>query len=232
MIELLKEHGMYVCVVIGLLAGIPAVWLHRDKLSLRPPGILLLCILYSVCSVISAMLFAQMEFLISTGKTTGLGAVSTYGIYFIGSLMVLAVCKLLHLKTSGVMDLYALYAMPSFFMLRLNCLDAGCCFGLPMFDTGLKWPTRESELVFYVVMFVIFWRMLRKDKVPGQLFPVLMASYGCFRFVNQWFRDTGSEGFHMSHGWSILCAVIGFTLLFEMRAHRTEKKPKTKKKRK
>lgn len=209
---------MYIFVIIGLLAGIPAVWVYRDKVKLKLPGVVLLCVLYSVCSVVSAMLFAHVESFISSGSAANRGAVSTYGIYFFGSLMMFFLSKMLRIETAGVMDIYALYAMPSFFMLRLNCLRAGCCGGLPMFHTGLAWPTRETELIFYVVMFVVFWRMLKKNEVPGQLFPLMMASYGVFRFINQWFRDTGSPGLHMAHMWSVLCALIGFSLWFEMRS--------------
>lgn len=222
MLEFLNKYAMYLFVLAGLLLGIPAVWKQRDSAGVPSRSVVLLCVLYSVCSVISAMLFAQIESFLSSGTAGGRGAISTYGIYFIGSAMMLIFSKILRLPVTGVMDLYALYAMPSFFMLRLNCLRAGCCYGLPMFNTGLCWPTRETELIFYVVMFVILWRLLRKNEIPGQLFPLLMASYGIFRFVNQWFRDTGTSGFHMSHGWSLLCALIGLSLYFELRAHKVK----------
>lgn len=221
---------MYIFVLLGLLLGVPVVWKFREKAGTGKGGAVLLCVLYSVCSVIAAMLFAHLESLISSGEGANGGAISTYGIYFFGSLMMFGIAKGMKWKTAGVMDLYALYAMPSFFMLRINCLRAGCCGGLPMFDTGLNWPTRETELIFYAVMFVIFLQLLRKDKRQGQLFPILMVSYGCFRFVNQWFRDDGTAGFHMSHGWSILCAVIGVSLLLELRAQAAKKENKRTKK--
>lgn len=222
--DFLRENAMYLFVAAGLLAGVPVVWFFRERIGVRSwGGVTALCVIYSVSSVISAMLFAQLENLISTGNISGLGAISTYGIYLIGPFILMAAGKILRLKTAGVMDVFALYAMPSLFLMRCHCLVAGCCFGLPMYDTGFKWPTRESEMVFYIVMFIVLWLMLRKNKIPGQLFPLLMISYGCFRFINQWFRDTGTTGLHMSHIWSILCAIIGLSLLLEFRAKALKK---------
>lgn len=218
MIELFNKYSMYIFVLIGLLAGVPAVWKFRDKANLGPPGVALMCVVYSVCSVIAAMLFAQLESLIGSGKLGNSGAISTYGIYFFGPFLIMLISKVLKFPIAGTMDLFALYAMPSLFMMRCHCLISGCCYGLPIGDTGLQWPVRLTEMIFYTVMFLVLWKKLEKNESPGQLFPLLMIGYGLFRFVNQWFRDTGSDGWHMSHTWSVLCAFIGLSLLLEFRA--------------
>ena len=215
---------MYLFVLAGLLAGVPVVWKFRDRAGIRSAGgVALLCVVYSVSSVLSAMLFAYIEKLLSKEAAAGFGAISTYGIYLIGPFILLLVSLLLRWNGAGVMDLFALYAMPSLFLMRCHCLKAGCCFGLPLSDTGFKWPTRESEMIFYAIMFWILWRMLKKNKVPGQLFPLLMISYGVFRFINQWFRDTGTTGWHMSHTWSVVCAVIGLGLFVVFRVRASQK---------
>ena len=227
MADLFARYAMYIFVLFGMLAGIPVVWIFRDRAAVKSFGVLLLSVLYSVCSVIAAMLFAHLESFLSKGTGANTGAISTYGIYFLGSAMMLGVSKICRWNTAGVLDIYALYAMPSLFMMRVHCLIGGCCYGLQIWNTGLYWPTREAEIVFYVAMFLVFWRMLKKNKIPGQLFPLLMTNYGVFRFINQWFRDDGVIGLHMSHGWSVLCALIGFSLLMEMRAQ-NKKKSKSK----
>jgi len=210
------NYSLYIFVAAGLLAGVPAVWIYRERTGVRTGwGVALLCVLYSVCSLLSAMLFAKIEGWIS--GTEG-GNISTYGIYLIGPFILLFTSVLFLLKPAGVMDVFALYAMPSLFLMRCHCLVWGCCGGLPMFGTGLNWPTRESEMVFYIIMFIVLWKKLKRNDIPGQLFPLLMISYGCFRFVNQWFRDTGSPGLHLSHGWSVLCALIGLVLFLRVRA--------------
>lgn len=221
---------MYLYVLIGLILGVPVVWRYRDRIGLGIIGAVGLSVLYSACSVAAALAFALIEGFLSGSTGANGGAVSTYGIYFIGSCMMLLVCRFFHLPSSGVMDLYAVFAMPSLFMMRLNCLASGCCIGLPMWDTGYHWPTRESELIFYALMFILMWRMMSKEKYAGQLFPLLMVCYGSFRFVNQWFRDTGSEGLHMAHGWSILCALIGLGLLLTLRKENSDSEKRKGKK--
>lgn len=231
MIAFLNKYAMFLFVLAGLLAGVPVVWKFRDRANVRSGcGVALLCVLYSTSSLLSAMLFAYIEALITQNTEIGFGAISTYGIYLIGPFVLILASLILRLKTAGVMDLFALYAMPSLFLMRCHCLKSGCCSGLPIFDTGLHWPTRETEMIFYVVMFLLLWRMLKKNKIPGQLFPVLMICYGCFRFVNQWFRDTGTTGWHLSHTWSVLCAFIGVSLLLEFRAQAAKRNGNNSKK--
>lgn len=215
------NYSLYLFVAAGLLAGVPAVWIHRDKAGIRTVwGVVFLCVIYSVSSVLSAMLFAKIEGWIS-GEAGG--NISTYGIYLIGPFILWFASVMTLLKTEGVMDIFALYAMPSLFLMRCHCLVWGCCGGSPIFDTGLTWPTRESEMLFYLVMFIVLWKKLRKNEIPGQLFPLLMISYGCFRFINQWFRDTGTSGLHMAHGWSVLCTLIGVILFLRVRAQAKKK---------
>ena len=220
---LFSNYSLYFFVAAGLLAGVPVVWIHREKAGIRKGwGAVLLCVIYSAGSVLSAMLFAKIE-----GWLSGVdgGNISTYGIYLIGPFILWFAAVLLMMKPAGVMDIFALYAMPSLFLMRCHCMVWGCCYGRPIFDTGLKWPTRESEMIFYLVMFSILWKKLQKNDKPGQLFPILMVSYGVFRFINQWFRDTGTTGFHMSHGWSVLCAGIGILLLNKKRTSSHSSQP-------
>lgn len=228
MMEIIKQYGIYIFVGVGLLAGVPVVWIHRERAGVKSPwGVALLCVIYSLGSLLSAMLFAKIEGWLSDGPG---GRISTYGIYLIGPFILMLAAKILRMNVAGVLDIFALYAMPSMFMMRIDCLISGCCAGLPIFETGFTWPTRETEMIFYVVMLVILWRMLKKNEIPGRLLPLLMVSYGCFRFVNQWFRDDGSVGWHMSHGWSVLCAFIGLSLLLEFQAQAAKRNTKHSKK--
>ena len=86
-------------------------------------------------------------------------------------------------------------------------------------NTGLHWPVRVAELIFFVVIFVVMLRMERKNELPGQLYPVLMISYGVFRFVAQWFRDAKPFvfGMHYAHVWMIIIILVGLSIYFELR---------------
>ena len=228
---------MYFYIGLGLLAVIPIIWMHRQKANVKSKGeFALLCVLYSVLNIVATMLFAQIESLIAHGEWADKRAMSSYGFYFIGPLLMIAVSKLMHWNARGVMDVYALCGIPTFIVLRVNCLQAGCCGGIPLGASGFCFPTRETEIVFYLIMFIILWRMIKKDQNPGRLFPILMVSYGTFRFLNQWFRDTGDNGLHIAHLWSALCVFLGFSLLFEMKAQAAKsnkvKKPESRRNKK
>jgi prolipoprotein diacylglyceryltransferase len=127
-------------------------------------------------------------------------------------------------------DLLALYAVPSLFLQRVCCLIAGCCQGNLIPGTEMRWPTRELELVFYVLLFVYF---LRKEKsetfIKGSLFPILMISYGTFRFLEEGFREADGTSFaHMAHLWSILAIIIGVCIYTELTHNRGNKNLRSK----
>ena len=230
--DFFTQYSTYIFVLIGLIAGIPAVWVFRQRAAVKSGlGVAGLCLLYSLSSLFSALVFAKLEGLIG-GNAVGEGAVSTYGIYLIGPFILMLAAKLCKINVAGTMDVFALYAMPSLFLMRCNCLFSGCCYGLPIGATGLTWPTRESEMVFYAAMFVVFWKMLKKNKVPGQLFPLLMAAYGAFRFFNQWFRDDGVAGMNISHWWSLLTILVGLVLFLNFREKAEKFAAKQERKRK
>lgn len=216
MVFFLTEHGKYIAVLVGIFAGYPLVWRRWDRLTGKSPlQALLLCLIFSVFSVAAALLFASFEGLI-TGKGWSFGAISTYGIYFLCAPALMLLARALKEDVRNWLDVYALYAMPSLFLLRCNCLLAGCCGGRAIPGTELHWPTREAEMVFYVVMLLVLLRKEKQGAAPGTGFPLLMAAYGTFRFVEEWFRaGTGNSLVHLAHGWSILSIVIGLGFYYE-----------------
>lgn len=213
--EWFYDNSKYFAVVLGLLAGFPLVRQRCSRLDLTdwPGGAVLLCAAFSVFSVISAILFAILEQALR-GETISIGAISTYGVYFICPVMILLLSRLLHWDGRRMLDIYALYALPSLFLLRINCLICGCCGGRPIGNTGLYWFTREAEMVFYAVVMIVLLRREKRGVAPGTAFPLLMASYGVFRFVEEWFR-TGDGWLHLAHGWSVIAVIIGLGLYFE-----------------
>lgn len=219
----IAEYSMYIMVLLGLAAGIPVVWRQRERLRLTGwPGIVGLAAAFSAIGLSTTMLFAKFE-----GLLTGNGGnVSLYGSFLFGAPLVLILSWALKRSRVAMLDTYAVYVLPSLFLVRCNCIFSGCCRGaLIPGGGGMRWPTREAELVFHVVVFVLLWRLSQKPDRAGELFPLLMIVYGLFRFVNEWFREGTAigVGFHIAHVWSVLCVGIGASVFFELRA-RAEKK--------
>ena len=237
MLDFIRDYSKYIFIAASLLATAPIIWKHREKAGIRSKAELaLLWVLYPGLNVLASMLFAHIESFAFSGVRAFPGSVSLYGCYFIGPPLLLAASRIMKWNPKGIMDIFAMWGPPALALVRCHCISSGCCGGLPIGDTGFFYPVREAEVIFYMAMFFILWSMFRKNKVPGQLFPILMTCYGTFRFINQWFRDTESNGFDPAHAWSILCAFIGLSLLFEMRAQAAKnnkvKKPESRRNKK
>lgn len=220
------KYSLEILVAVGVLVGTFVIWQHRETLGVRLKGTLGLCALYLSVMVFSIKSFADLENFISYGDTANGEAISAFGIYLIGSALVLIASLLLRLKTSAVMDVYGLGVSAAMIAGRVNCLRGGCCVGLEIFNTGLLWPVREMEILFHLVMFLYNWRQIKKGDKPGQALPAAMLCYGVFRFGLQWLRYTPSGGWVQSHFWALLCAFIGLSVLLELRAEAQRKQKK------
>lgn len=213
----MTEYFKYLAILLGLLAGYPLAWSKRSCLGLEKAWqVGLTCLGFTVCSVLSAMAFAMLESLIS-GGTLSPGAISTYGIYFVCPIPLLAAAKAAGKDGRSWLDVFALYAMPSLFFLRINCLLSGCCGGRRIGATDFHWPTREVELIFYVAMLLVLLRRERAGAVKGTAFPLLMVAYGLFRFAEEWFREGGTGLLHLAHGWSAIACIVGLGLYLEIK---------------
>lgn len=217
MVEIVTSHSKLIAVLIGIAVGYPIVWVRRNRIGYNHPlQVLGLCILFSIISVLSATALASVERLFSTG-TLSAGGVSTYGVYLIAPIFFLIIYR--GAKRAEIFDILALYVIPSLFLQRCSCFVAGCCLGAHIPGSTALWPTRELELVFYVVAFVL---LLRKEKngnyVSGSLFPLLMVAYGIFRFIEEFFRDANTTSVvHLAHLWSILAIIIGASIYIELK---------------
>ena len=110
---------------------------------------------------------------------------------------------------------------------RVNCILSGCCRGLPIPGTnGMRFPTREAEIVFYLILLAVLCPRIWKERLQGRAYPVYMMCYGAFRFVIEFFR-TSSSGmlFHLSHIWAALAFAAGLSVYIEVnnRNHRVKK---------
>ena len=187
----------------------------KDRLRIGRLAAVVLGIICVVPGVISTMVFSGIE---NWGNPLSSGF-SLFGSILIEPWFFIAGTKIFRRNIRDVLDVYTLCAIAGLFVVRINCIVNGCCLGalMPHSDT-VRWPTREVEMVFHLILFAILYRKTCKNDLPGIIFPTYMISYGFFRFIEEWFR-AGRRflgPMHISHLWAILSVIIGSALYFEI----------------
>lgn len=216
----LTDHALILLLGCGTLFNV--YWLHRcrERLHLRWPSVLLLSVLHTVLGVLSVKVFALFE----TGNFSNM---SLFGGVFFMPLFYWGVAKLAKQKTADVFDVFTICLVFTLMCARLNCVISGCCLGahIPIEGlTHLRFPTRELELIFYVLLLSRLWRKVLSGSARGMIYPIYMISYGIFRFVTETLRfsDRTDSILHVSHLWALLSLGIGISIYGELR--RKEKK--------
>mgnify|MGYP000389539842 FL=1 len=216
----LSDHALILLLGCGTLFNV--YWLHRcrERLHLRWLSVLLLSVLHTVLGVLSVKVFALFE----TGDFSNM---SLFGGVFFMPLFYWGVAKLAKQKTADVFDVFTICLVFTLMCARLNCMISGCCLGahIPIEGlTHLRFPTRELELLFYVILLSRLWRKVLSGSARGMIYPIYMISYGIFRFVTETLRfsDRTDSILHVSHLWALLSLEIGISIYGELR--RKEKK--------
>lgn len=210
----LSDHALILLLGCGTLFNV--YWLHRcrERLHLRWPSVLLLSVLHTVLGVLSVKVFALFE----TGNFSNM---SLFGGVFFMPLFYWGVAKLAKQKTADVFDVFTICLVFTLMCARLNCMISGCCLGahIPIEGlTHLRFPTRELELLFYVLLLSRLWRKVLSGSARGMIYPIYMISYGIFRFVTETLRfsDRTDSILHVSHLWALLSLGIGISIYGEL----------------
>lgn len=210
----LTDHALILLLGCGTLFNV--YWLHRcrERLHLRWPSVLLLSVLHTVLGVLSVKVFALFE----TGNFSNM---SLFGGVFFMPLFYWGVAKLAKQKVADVFDVFTICLVFTLMCARLNCIISGCCLGahIPIEGlTHLRFPTRELELLFYVLLLSRLWRKVLSGSARGMIYPIYMISYGIFRFVTETLRfsDRTDSILHVSHLWALLSLGIGISIYGEL----------------
>lgn len=211
----LSDHTLILLLGCGTLFNV--YWLHRcrERLHLRWLSVLLLSVLHTVLGVLSVKVFALFE----TGNFSNM---SLFGGVFFMPLFYWGVAKLAKQKAADVFDVFTVCLVFTLMCARLNCMISGCCLGahIPIEGlTHLRFPTRELELIFYVLLLSRLWRKVLSGSARGMIYPIYMISYGIFRFVTETLRfsDRTDSILHVSHLWALLSLGIGISIYGELR---------------
>ena len=210
----LSDHALILLLGCGTLFNV--YWLHRcrERLHLRWLSVLLLSVLHTVLGVLSVKVFALFE----TGNFSNM---SLFGGVFFMPLFYWGVAKLAKQKVADVFDVFTICLVFTLMCARLNCIISGCCLGahIPIEGlTHLRFPTREMELLFYVLLLSRLWRKVLSGSARGMIYPIYMISYGIFRFVTETLRfsDRTDSILHVSHLWALLSLGIGISIYGEL----------------
>lgn len=211
----LSDHALILLLGCGTLFNV--YWLHRcrERLHLRWLSVLLLSVLHTVLGVLSVKVFALFE----TGNFSNM---SLFGGVFFMPLFYWGVAKLAKQKAADVFDVFTICLVFTLMCARLNCIISGCCLGahIPIEGlTHLRFPTREMELIFYVILLSRLWRKVLSGSARGMIYPIYMIAYGIFRFVTETLRfsDRTDSILHVSHLWALLSLGIGISIYGELR---------------
>ena len=210
----LSDHALILLLGCGTLFNV--YWLHRcrERLHLRWLSVLLLSVLHTVLGVLSVKVFALFE----TGNFSNM---SLFGGVFFMPLFYWGVAKLAKQKAADVFDVFTICLVFTLMCARLNCMISGCCLGahIPIEGlTHLRFPTRELELLFYVLLLSQLWRKVVTGSARGMIYPIYMIAYGIFRFVTETLRVSSRANniLHISHLWALLSLGIGVSIYGEL----------------
>ena len=222
-----RGHALLLLLSVGTVFNVFWLYRFRNKLALKIPVILLLSILHTAVGVLSVKVFAVIE---GFGDPSAAGGMSLFGGIFFMPLFYAAVSRMTKRPAAAVFDYCTVCMVFTVMCARINCIVSGCCKGAHIVGSdGPRWPTRELEVMFYIILlyFLISWIM--KEKYKGKIYLIYVMAYGCFRFIEEFFRDSSWRlgVFHKAHLW----ALIAFGLAGSIYAELLKKQSKKSKRR-
>ena len=216
---------MILILLLSAGAVFTAVWLIllRKRLDMPWYAAIPLAILSTVYGVLTAKVFAFLE---SGFNTDSFGNMRLFGVVFFMPLAYWLGAKLSKRSYREVFDVFTPCMIFTVMCARINCIVSGCCIGLPIPGmNGVRFPTREAEILFYIILLICLCPRVLKGKYRGQAYPIYMISYGAFRFVVEFFRsaDTSSV-FHSAHIWALIALIIGISIYAEIKSETATRK--------
>lgn len=222
----LSSHSLLLLLSAGTLFSFLWLMQFRGRLNMKWYAALPIAICHTLVGVICVKAFAFME----TGfNPDSLGNMSLFGGVFFMPVAYWVGAKLTKQPYGAVCDVFTPCMIFTVMCVRVNCIISGCCTGLRIPGTQMRFPTRETEIIYYVVMLLLLIPRVKKDERPGSIYPLYMATYGVFRFINEFFRTSSSETlFHLSHVWAAIAFAAGLSIYMETKSRDCQRKKITK----
>lgn len=218
-ISVINEYFLLLVLAVGAVGSFIWIDVHRDRLGLGHVGALILSLIHTAYGVFCVRFFAFLE---SGGES--FDAMSLYGAIFFMPVLYFVLARFLHVDIRKVFDLLTPCTVYTLLCSRFNCLHSGCCLGLPIAETGLRWPTREIEIVYYILFLACMYPMIDEGLTEGEVYPLYVMTYSSLRFVIEWMRVYDGEGImHRAHAWALISLLIASFVYFELQRNSVEK---------
>lgn len=218
MMAWLQTNSLYLLLTVGTIFNVFWLYRMRRQLQMKWYAIIITSVLHTVIGVMSVKVFAFLE-------SGDIGNMSLFGGVFFMPVTYWVGAKLAKRPYRSVCDVFTPCMIFTLMCARFNCIISGCCIGLRIPGTQMRFPTREAELIYYVVMLLLLIPRVKKDERPGSIYPLYMASYGAFRFIDEFFRmsSTGML-FHLSHVWAAIAFAAGLSIYIEIKSRSQKRK--------
>jgi len=142
------------------------------------------------------------EFILSPFETFfNIGGSGWYGGFVLGGISVVLVLKLKKLPILKTLDIMIPIVPMGQGFGRLGCFLAGCCHGIPSqvpwalsFSNGLYpahvrvHPTQLYEMFTYLCIFILLWKLRKKEMKYGVKFGLYLVLAGLGRFIVELYR--------------------------------------------
>ena len=207
-----SAHSMLFMISLAAIINFDWLMQMKKRLSMNAFSVLISTILFECYILLSVMTFAVVETGFDFSK---FGNRSLFGAVFLVPLGLWIEARLIKRDVAEVMDVFSIPAVVTALFARVNCLIAGCCIGEVITGTQRRWPTREMEILYYVIFLLIFAPRVFQRKTSGEVYPICMIAYGVVRFILEFFRETdrAESLFHLPHIWALISIGVGFILL-------------------
>lgn len=159
-------------ILLSVGAAFTSVWLAllRKRLNMVWYVAIMIAIAHTVYGVLTVKAFAFLE----TGfDKASLGNMSLFGGMFLMPLAYWLGAKISKRPPKEVFDVFTPCMVFTVMCARINCILSGCCRGLPIPGTnGIRFPTREAEIVFYLILLAVLCPRIWKERLQGRAYPV------------------------------------------------------------
>lgn len=224
--EWMISHALFLLLSAGSVFNV--IWLttFRNRLQMKMGAVLIVSILHTVFGVMAVRLFAFAEGGFDSSKA---GNMSLFGGVFLMPIAYWLGAKLTKRSMKEVYDLLTICMIFTLMCARINCIIGGCCKGMLIPGQHMRWPTREAEIIFYIILLILLGKRVKRDEMCGQTYPIYMMAYGIFRFIIEGFRfHEDTSLIHPAHIWALISFGVGFSIYAELQ--KKNKKGMSKKK--